>query len=236
MEGVMSVAHDFNFKVVEDATEALGSYYLEGEYSNNKAGTIGDFGAYSFNGNKIITTGGGGMLVAKDESQLGHARYLSTQAKDDPRFYVHNEIGYNYRMTNVQAAIGVAQLEELEKFIARKNANYCTYQNELSDCSTGRMLPFRSQTRSNKWFYSFVVNDEVEAKGVENVINFLAEQGIGTRPIWGLISEQKPYLGSESYQIERARWYKSRVINLPCSTSINNDEIAKVCVALKQIG
>ena len=114
-----SLAEKYGIKVIEDATEALGSKYTEGIYAGKYAGTIGDFGAFSFNGNKIITTGGGGAVTAKNAAQVDHIRYLSTQAKDDPHYYIHHEVGYNYRMTNLQAALGVAQMEELPEFIRR---------------------------------------------------------------------------------------------------------------------
>ena len=102
----MDIAQEFHLKVIEDATEALGTQYTKGRYAGKFAGTIGDFGAYSFNGNKIITTGGGGAVTAKDPTEVEHLKYLSTQAKDDPHFYIHNEVGYNYRMTILQAALG----------------------------------------------------------------------------------------------------------------------------------
>lgn len=101
MEAIMDIAQEFHLKVIEDATEALGTQYTKGRYAGKFAGTIGDFGAYSFNGNKIITTGGGGAVTAKDPTEVEHLKYLSTQAKDDPHFYIHNEVGYNYRMTNL---------------------------------------------------------------------------------------------------------------------------------------
>ena len=113
MEQIMDIAQEYHLKVIEDATKALGSHFISGKYAGKMAGTIGDYGAYSFNGNKIITTGGGGAIVAKNPENLDYVKYLSTQAKDDALYYVHNAIGYNYRMTNVQAAIGVAQLELL---------------------------------------------------------------------------------------------------------------------------
>ena len=128
MEQIMEIAGQYHLKVIEDATEALGSHFTDGKYAGKMAGTIGDYGAYSFNGNKIITTGGGGAITAKNPSDLDYVKYLSTQAKDDALYYIHNEIGYNYRMTNVQAAIGVAQLELLSEFIQRKQKNYDTYQ------------------------------------------------------------------------------------------------------------
>lgn len=127
MAAIMDIAREYNLKVIEDATEALGSRYTEGPLAGKYAGTIGDFGCYSFNGNKIITTGGGGAVTANDSKVVDHLRYLSTQAKNDVHYYIHNEIGYNYRMTNLQAALGVAQMEELPEFIRRKQENYKLY-------------------------------------------------------------------------------------------------------------
>lgn len=128
MPAIMEIAGTYGIKVIEDATEALGSKYTEGKYAGKYAGTIGDFGAFSFNGNKIITTGGGGAVTARNTANVDHIRYLSTQAKDDPHYYIHHEVGYNYRMTNLQAALGVAQMEELPEFIRRKQANYEKYK------------------------------------------------------------------------------------------------------------
>lgn len=235
MEAIMDIAEQYDLRVIEDSTEALGSYYQTGRYKNCMAGTIGDFGAYSFNGNKIITTGGGGAMTARDEKKLAHMRYLSTQAKDDGLYYIHNEIGYNYRMTNLQAALGVAQMEELPEFIERKNRNYELYKELLANCKTGTLLPFKADTYSNKWFYSFVIDKNKVTKTVPEIIDTLREQGIQSRPIWGLIHEQLPYKGAAAYQIEKASYYSERVINLPCSTNITEDEIAYVCEVIKQL-
>ena len=158
MESIIEIAENYNLKVIEDATEALGTRYTEGKYNGKYAGTIGDFGAYSFNGNKIITTGGGGAVTARDGKTVDHLRYLSTQAKDDPYYYIHNEIGFNYRMTNLQAALGVAQMEKLPEFIDRKNRNYELYKKLFSDYQYGKLLPFRNGTYSNKWFYSLEID------------------------------------------------------------------------------
>lgn len=235
MEAVMGIAGRYGLKVIEDATEALGTYYEEGPLAGRMAGSIGDFGAYSFNGNKIITTGGGGMLVGQDTEALSHLKYLSTQAKDDPRFYIHDEVGYNYRMTNVQAALGVAQMEELEEFIARKNKSYRLYRRLLEGAGTCHMLGFREGCRTNKWFYSLMVDKEIGKEGLHRYIHELEERGVQTRPIWGLIHEQKPYRGDMAYRIEKAQEYSRRVINLPCSTNITEDDIRKVCREIEQV-
>ncbi|MDE7224122.1 MAG: LegC family aminotransferase [Acetatifactor sp.] len=231
MEGIMDIAGQYGLKVIEDATEALGTKYLEGRYAGRYAGTIGDYGAYSFNGNKIITTGGGGAVVARETAHLEHIKYLSTQAKDDPLFYIHHEIGYNYRMTNVQAAIGVAQMEELPEFIERKQRNYGIYQSLLEECRWGRLLDVRPGISSNRWFYSFALSGSV--RSVKDIIEELSEKNIQTRAIWGLIHEQAPYEKDAAYQIEQAVHYRDRVINLPCSTQLTPEEIKRVADELK---
>lgn len=235
MEAIMSIAEKYKLKVIEDATEAIGSYYETGRYAGRMAGSIGDFGAYSFNGNKIITTGGGGMVISQNISALKHLKYLSTQAKDDPHFYVHNEIGYNYRMTNVQAAIGVAQMEELEGFIKRKNDNYQLYYDLLGGTDKYFLLAFRENCRSNRWFYSLVLNTNYYKESIRIYIEALEDKGIQTRPIWGLIHEQKPYRECISYQIDMAKYYCERIINLPCSTNISKEEIFDVAKSIKDI-
>lgn len=236
MERIMEVADTYHLKVIEDATEALGSRFLEGKYRGKMAGTIGDFGVYSFNGNKIITTGGGGAVVAKNKKKLEHIKYISTQAKDDAIFYEHKEVGYNYRMTNLQAALGVAQLEYLPEFIERKNKNYCFYQKCLQNMSIGKLLPFREGTYSNKWFYAFKISNEiVKEKSVRQIVEKLQEKGVQTRPIWGLIHEQLPYRQEEAYNIEQAKYYTNSIINIPCSTCITREEIELVVNALRDV-
>lgn len=231
MEQIMEIAGQYHLKVIEDATEALGSHFIDGKYAGKMAGTIGDYGAYSFNGNKIITTGGGGAITAKNPSDLDYVKYLSTQAKDDALYYVHNEIGYNYRMTNVQAAIGVAQLELLSEFIQRKQKNYDTYQKCLKKIGLPQLLEFRQGTESNKWFYSFPIPKECAVE-VRTLIESLQNEKIQTRPIWGLIHEQKPYQSDIAYEIEKAEEYSRCIINVPCSTNLTEEEIERVVKVL----
>lgn len=228
MEAIMDIAEKYNLKVVEDATEALGTYYTTGRYSGKYAGTIGDYGAYSFNGNKIITTGGGGAITAKHVSDTEHIRYLSTQAKDDGLFYIHNEVGYNYRMTNLQAALGVAQLELLPEFIARKQKNYDVYCDLFKDCEYAKVMPFRTGVNSNKWFYSLFINKTEGLFDMHDIINFLDTHRIGTRPIWGLVHNQRPYKNDVSYNIDKAIYYEKHILNIPCSTNLVYQDILKV--------
>lgn len=235
MESIMETAAKYNIKVVEDATEALGTKYDNGPLSGKYAGTIGDFGCFSFNGNKIITTGGGGAVTARNSETVDHLRYLSTQAKNDAHFYIHNEVGYNYRMTNVQAAIGVAQMEELPEFIRRKQNNYELYKKLFSDFELGHIVGFREGTSSNKWFYSLQINRDKVSASMRVIIEEIKKRGIETRAIWGLINEQKPYLGEDVYCLEKAPYYASRILNLPCSTQISKEEIEYVAEQVKLI-
>lgn len=233
MEAIMSIAGEYHLKVVEDATEALGSHYTAGKLAGRYAGTIGDFGVYSFNGNKIITTGGGGAVTARCADEVEHLKYLSTQAKDDPQFYIHNEIGYNYRMTNLQAALGVAQMEELQQFIETKHRNYILYKERFREVSFGTLLPFREGTCSNQWFYSLQLReDRLQGKDMRDIIGALQERGVQTRAIWGLIHEQKPYRQNIAYKIEKAPCYSATVLNIPSSTQLTEEDI---CYAAEQI-
>lgn len=217
MKAIMEVATKYNLKVIEDATEALGSFYTKGMYKGQYAGTIGDIGVYSFNGNKIITTGGGGMIVSKNKDYLDKCRYLSTQAKNDTLYFIHDEIGYNYRMTNIQAALGLAQLEQLETFINIKKDNYDEYQ------KLGlKLLDYDNDIRPNYWFYSYITDSR------DKLLNYLEGQRIQTRPIWKLIHTLKPYEEAQSYKIEKALYYYEHVLNIPCSTNLLNEDVAIV--------
>lgn len=236
MVSIMEIAAEYHLKVIEDATEALGTRYTDGKYAGKFAGTIGDFGAFSFNGNKIITTGGGGAVTASNQEMVDHLRYLSTQAKDDPHYYIHNEIGYNYRMTNLQAALGVAQMEELPEFINRKQNNYEIYMRLFEGFQYGKLMPFRDGTSSNHWFYSLCIDrDYIYASMREIITTLQDEYHIGTRAIWGLINEQKPYQGYATYRLENAPYFADRILNIPSSTNLSEDDLQFVAESVKQL-
>ena len=235
MVTIMNIAKKFNLKVIEDSTEALGTHYTEGKLKGKFAGTIGDFGAYSFNGNKIITTGGGGAVTANKPEVVNHLRYLSTQAKNDVDYYIHNEVGYNYRMTNLQAALGVAQMEELPEFIRRKNANYELYKELFNGFELGKLIGFREGTHSNKWFYSLEIDKNKVHASMRDIITALEEKGVQTRAIWGLINEQLPYINEVTYKLEKAPYYAERILNFPSSTQITHEEIEYVVQQIKEV-
>lgn len=233
MDRVMRLAKTYGLPVLEDATEALGSYYTEGPNAGKYAGTLADAGVYSFNANKIITTAGGGMVVSRHPEVLDRVRYLTTQAKDDMLYFIHDSIGYNYRMTNLQAALGVSQLSELEKFIAIKIHHYEAYREGIAEIKGLSLLPFNPGTRSNHWFYSLVIDPEVYGITRDQLLHYLEHKQIETRPIWHLNHLQKPYLEAPHYRIERAPFYLEHVLNLPCSTSLTDAELEIVLEALR---
>lgn len=235
MEAIMEIADRYGIKVIEDSTEALGTYYTEGRFAGKYAGTIGHFGAFSFNGNKIITTGGGGAVTANDPAVVDHIRYLSTQAKNDPHYYIHDEVGYNYRMTNLQAALGVAQMEELPEFIRRKQANFEEYKKLFEGFALAKLVEFREGTVSNKWFYSLEINRDKVNASMREIITALEKRGVQTRAIWGLINEQQPYLKDPVYKLEKAPYYAERILNIPCSTQITQEEIECAAQHIKEV-
>lgn len=234
MEKIMEIGKKYNLKVLEDATEALGSYYTDGKYSGKFAGTMGDMGVYSFNANKIITTGGGGMVVSRDKDLLDRVRFISVQAKTDPLYFIHDEIGYNYRMLNIQAALGIEQIDRLEEFIETKRKNYERYRAGIEEIDGLELLPFNGGVRANYWFYSLVIDEKRYGMGKDELLNRLIEEGIQTRPIWGLIHEQRPYLEHEAYEMEKSIWYQRRVLNIPCSSNLAPEEVDYVIDKLKE--
>jgi len=234
MEKIMDIAKKYNLKVLEDATEALGTYYTEGRYKGKYAGTIGDIGVLSFNANKIITTGGGGMVVGDNEELVEKVRFLSSQAKKDTLYFIHDEIGYNYRMLNLQAALGTSQIDQLESFIETKIKNYKIYKEELEKIEGLEILPFVEGIRANHWFYSLKIDKEKYGIGRDELLQKLVDAGIQTRPIWGLTHQQKPYSACQNYKIEKALYYYDRILNLPCSSNLTEKEVYQVIEKIKE--
>ena len=234
MEKIMDIAKKYNLKVLEDATEALGTYYTEGKYKGKYAGTIGNIGVLSFNANKIITTGGGGMVVGDNEELVEKVRFLSSQAKKDTLYFIHDEIGYNYRMLNLQAALGTSQIDQLESFIETKIKNYNIYKEELEKIEGLEILPFVEGIRANHWFYSLKIDKEKYGIGRDELLQKLVDVGIQTRPIWGLIHQQKPYTVYQNYEIEKALYYYDRILNLPCSSNLTEKEVYQVIEKIKE--
>ena len=172
------------------------------------------------------------MIVSEDEELLKKAKHLTTQAKSDELYYTHDEIGYNYRMTNLQAALGLAQLEQLEGFIKTKVENYNLYRDKLQEIKGLTILDFRADIRSNHWFYALHC-DEGYPLNRDEIIQYLASMNIQSRPIWGLINEQAPYNGCQVYKIEKAKYFWERIVNIPCSTNLTKEDALYVIECLR---
>jgi len=232
MEELAAVCRERNIKIIEDATESLGTHYIEGKYKGKYTGTVGDIGCLSFNGNKIITTGGGGMILTDDEEYAKRARYLSTQAKDDPVHYIHNEIGYNYRLTNIQAAMGVAQLEQLPGFIERKKGNYYIYRDKMENISGLELSAVPGYSEQNYWFYCLRIDREKYGLGRDELMKCLNDNRIQTRPVWELNHRQKMYTDCEIFKIENALRLWETTLNIPCSSNLDKKIIKRIICAL----
>ena len=235
MVEINRIARKFHLKVVEDATESLGAYYTAGKYAGKFSGTVSDVGVYSFNGNKIITTGGGGMIVTGNKAMAKKAKYLTEQAKDDPVRCVHNEIGYNFRLTNLQAALGIAQLEQLDKFIKNKKRNYLTYRELLKNISGLDVLGIPTGTSPNYWFYSLAIKPKKLGMTREELMHRLQKNGIQTRPIWHLNHLQRPYRKNQAYKIETALKFWKEVLNVPSSSSLEIKQVRYVTSVIRSL-
>jgi perosamine synthetase len=179
MNALMLLADEFGLTVIEDATESLGS-----TYHGRPVGGLGHMGCYSFNGNKIITTGGGGMLVTANEAWAKKARYLTTQAKDDPQEYIHHEIGYNYRLTNIQAAFGCAQMELLTGYVARRRAIQALYRAALADVPGIRFQDEAAGVQSNYWLTTVYIDRALFGMTARELRQKLKNAQIEARPLW----------------------------------------------------
>ena len=233
MAALAEIAHEHGLGLIEDASESLGSVWTQGPLAGRHAGTTADFGVLSFNANKIVTAGGGGMVLTRDEPTAEHVRYLTTQAKDDPVRYVHGDVGFNYRMTNVAAAIACAQLERLAEFVATKRANWQRYREGLAGVPGLSMLDDPPGTRSNRWHYALSVEPSEAGIDREDLMAALATEGIQSRPVWELVHRQLPYADARALPTPRAERFHQRVLNLPCSTGLLGEDLDVVVTAVR---
>jgi dTDP-4-amino-4,6-dideoxygalactose transaminase len=224
IEPIFNVCQEYQIPIFEDAAEALGATYRTGKFAGRKVGTIGKIGCFSFNGNKIITTGGGGMLTTDDEELARRAKHLATQARLPGAEYWHDEVGYNYRLTNVAAAIGLSQLEQLSEFLFKKRAIAATYDRAL-EAVPGITLPPRAKwADASMWLYSPLVDGKEFGCDRSGVLARLAKCGIEARPLWPPVHkmplyENAPYVGSGVAEDVFARG-----LTLPCSVGLTSDE------------
>jgi perosamine synthetase len=228
MDPVLELARQFGLAVVEDATESLGATYRD-----RRVGQLGDMACFSFNGNKIITTGGGGMLVTDDEAWARKARYLTTQAKDDPVEFVHDEIGYNYRLTNVLAAIGVAQLERLPEYIATKRRIAARYAEALRDVPGLTLLGEAPWARATFWMSVVRVDPESFGSDSRALLRALEARRIQTRPLWQPIHQSRAHAGSPRLGGNVAERLNRECLTLPCSIGLTESDQRRVIEAIR---
>jgi len=225
MDPILDMAREYGLAVIEDASEALGS-----QYKGRKCGGLAPISCLSFNGNKIVTSGGGGAILTDDAAVAKRARYLTTQAKEDGIEYIHNSVGYNYRMNNVLAALGLAQLETIEQRVPTKRENFALYEQALGPAASSRLLQQPAWSDSNRWFYAYLCAD---ASAKDELLRACIAADIQARPLWYPNQLQAPYVGMEAYRIERALWFYERLVNLPCSVTLAQEEIARVVEVVK---
>lgn len=218
IEGVLSVARDFRLALVEDAAESLGST-VHGRHT----GTFGLMGILSFNGNKTITTGGGGAILTNDPELGRHAKHLTTTAKLPHRWnFVHDEIGYNYRLPNINAALGCAQLEQLPSFLQAKRKIYERYRQAFAEVSRVRLVAEPDGCRSNYWLQAIML-DEAVAGLRDAVLSATNDAGLMTRPVWALMPRLAPYGACPSMPLPAAESLERRLINLPSSVHLAHE-------------
>ena len=210
IDEIAEICNQYRIELVEDAAESLGSYY-KGQHT----GTFGKIGVVSFNGNKIITTGGGGMLLFNDEKLAAKAKHLTTQAKvPHPWEFVHDEIGYNYRMPNINAAMGVAQLEQIELFLKAKRQLAEAYQNFFADKKGITYVIEPENTRSNYWLNAILLDTRNERDAFLEYTNM---QGIMTRPVWELMNRLPMFQNAPCGDLSNAEWIADRLVNISSS-------------------
>ena len=218
-----------NIKIVEDAAESLGTFYTHGALKGKHTGTIGDVGCISFNGNKIITTGGGGAVLTQSEEIARKIKYLSTQAKDDSFHYIHNEIGYNYRLSNVNAAIGLAQIENIDKILTKKKEINSWYKDIFQRSNSLQIYDSPTYSKNNHWLNILKIDEEERLKKLKK----LNDNNINARPVWKLFSEQEYLKNYECHGLMKSKKLVDESICLPSSYSLDVEDVRKIFEILK---
>ena len=228
MQPILELSRKYGLPVLEDAAESLGA-----RYQGQLVGTLGDVGCFSFNGNKIITTGGGGMIISKQPETVSLCKHLSTQAKSDPVEFIHDQVGYNYRLSNLAAAVGTAQMEHLENFVARKRANASCYTAVLSQGGQWSILSELKACRGTYWMVVARSSARHDVQTVQEKVRLWSRQGIGVRPIWYPLHKFPIYRDAFYYGGKRAETAYHRSICLPSSVGLSEIEISRVAEVIE---
>ena len=233
IDPIVEAAERHGVILFEDASEALGARYTAGQFDGRHVGTIGRVGCFSFNGNKLITTGGGGMLVTDEEPIARRARHLSTQARLPGRAYDHDEVGFNYRLSNIAAALGVAQLEQLPELLAGRRAVAARYDTELADLPGFRPAPRAAWADPSFWLYTAGLDPDRAALGRDAAIDALGERSIEARPIWTPLHLTRLYADAPRLGGAVAARIFGASLSLPSSSNLDPDDQARVVEVLR---
>ena len=232
MDEIMAICNEHNVPLVEDAAESLGA-----TYKGKQTGTFGKYGIFSFNGNKIITTSGGGMLVSDDEERIQKVRFLATQSRDKARYYQHSEIGYNYRMSNIVAGIGRGQLKVLNDRLAKKKEIYETYKEGFKDITEIEMKPVPVDTKPNYWLSTMLLKEESKVTPL-NIMEALEKENIESRPIWKPMHMQPVFEKYDFIKVEDKPVSEdifARGVCLPSDTKMTKEEQQEVIRIIKEL-
>ncbi|MGO1098597.1 DegT/DnrJ/EryC1/StrS family aminotransferase [Priestia megaterium] len=233
MDEILSLCNQYNVPVIEDAAESLGS-----TYKGKASGTFGKFGVYSFNGNKIITTSGGGMLVSNDVAALQQARFLATQARDSASHYQHSQLGYNYRMSNILAGVGRAQLQVLKNRVEARRQIFERYYQELAGLTGITFMPELSNTKTNRWLTVLTINEKEAGISAAQLVQAFTEQNIEARPVWKPLHMQPLFQGVRYYPHSEnddiAQLLFQTGICLPSGSNMTEDDQNRVIKCLKK--
>ena len=219
MKPIMNLAKKYNLKVIEDCTESLGS-----KYSDNMSGSFGDMSCFSFNGNKLITTGGGGMITTNNQRFAEKAKHLTTQAKSHNIEYIHDEIGYNYRLTNIQAAMGVAQMERINEYIECKQLIAKNYNTALESNDAIITMKEAPWAKSVWWMYTILINQKISKIDSRSLLKSLDEVRIQTRPLWQPLHMSSAHSNSQATDCSKSELLYQQSLSLPCSVGLNTKD------------
>jgi dTDP-4-amino-4,6-dideoxygalactose transaminase len=227
MDRIVELCKKHNAVLIEDAAESLGT-----TYKGKHTGTIGDYGIYSFNGNKIITTSGGGMLVSNDEERIAKVRFWATQARDKARHYQHSELGYNYRMSNIVAGIGRGQLKVLDQRVAKKKYIFEYYKQELGDLPNITFMPINDWNEPNYWLSCIQLTGKVRPL---DVIDALEKENIESRPLWKPMHLQPFYANCDYIGQGVSDTLFENGLCLPSDTKMTDDDLARVVKTIRRL-
>ncbi|WP_076571812.1 DegT/DnrJ/EryC1/StrS family aminotransferase [Salimicrobium salexigens] len=227
MDKIMEICNKHNVAVIEDAAESLGSYY-----KGQQTGTIGDYGIFSFNGNKIITTSGGGMLVSNKEERIEKARFWATQSRDQAQHYQHSELGFNYRMSNIVAGVGRGQLKVLEKRVEKKKYIFEYYKRELEGLEGVEFMPINDWDEPNYWLSALILNGQIRPI---DVIQALEKENIESRPIWKPMHLQPFFEKYDFLGVGLSEKLFDNGMCLPSDTKMTDEDLEKVVGIIKRL-